>query len=203
MKKKENTLGEYPLFFHHHLYHFHLSLLSITIHIIWVRFSKTELNTEKPNRTDTAGCQKIKNRTIRFDFGFRFWWAPKNLVLLFSLSLGISLSVSLNLSHCLSLTKCIRFSRYRIHSQFDIVEGENFQFGFCSRPKNFPTRCTGILIWTLVRWLRCRETRFLLPCAEDASLHEKSLACGTAALGDTSSPSSSHGLVGRRQGIFG
>ena len=38
-----------------------------------IRFSKTEPNTEKPNRTDTAGCQKIKNRTIRFGFSFRFW----------------------------------------------------------------------------------------------------------------------------------
>ena len=34
-EKKENKLEEYLLLFHHHLYHFHLSLPSITIHIIW------------------------------------------------------------------------------------------------------------------------------------------------------------------------
>ena len=33
-EKKENKLEEYLLFFHHHLYHFHLSLPSIIIHII-------------------------------------------------------------------------------------------------------------------------------------------------------------------------
>ena len=32
-EKKENKLEEYLLLFHYHLYHFHLS--SITIHIIW------------------------------------------------------------------------------------------------------------------------------------------------------------------------
>ena len=34
-EKKENKLEEYLLFFYHHLYHFHISLSSITIHIIW------------------------------------------------------------------------------------------------------------------------------------------------------------------------
>ena len=34
-ENKENKLGEYPFFYHHHLYHFHLSLSSIIIHINW------------------------------------------------------------------------------------------------------------------------------------------------------------------------